>query len=418
MPTAFKDYYQILGVSPESGDKELKQRFRELAKELHPDANLNLEEGARKQKEEKFKDVGEAYGCLSDSESRKEYDRIREQHEREVREAKTRSETSRTQTARPEGGGGRRSRTSDDWFSNFYEGHSSQFNQPFEDIFRDFWGFENSGKKSTGRMEPDIGLDELFNTFFGYDKRPPTSTSQSPRADQAAERRSYDEKYRKERERLEDKEEKERLEKREAEKNEALNLEIKIPENDRYLVLGMMKMVKNKDLDKIDVKDENGILLWRVERIHRGMVPPGFEVSRGLADVADWDKNIKIKTKEGGQMFPVEVEREIIPGRVFNVIDIDETSKWKGREGLPKGLRKYVPTLGNLAYSLTIMEEGGGKGWIDEKMPQRIENYLNANRELHFGEIKEIKIGEITKGLNENRLTEIPKADEGKINDK
>lgn len=64
-----KDYYQILGVSKNASDKEIKQAFRKLAKEYHPDTN----EGD-KAKEEKFKEVGEAYEVLSDPEKRQVYD--------------------------------------------------------------------------------------------------------------------------------------------------------------------------------------------------------------------------------------------------------------------------------------------------------------------------------------------------------
>lgn len=417
MPTSFRDYYQTLGLPKTANDKEIISRFRILAKETHPDLHRNEDAETRKAFEEKFKVIGEAYACLSDAENRKEYDRIYEQKLKEEREGSTQrpaQETRRSEGAHQTPSG---FPNYESIFSQFWNINNSEWTQRYQKESEDL--FSRWQRESDDLMRGWMGSSPTtIEGLFGFDKRPASPTSQSPRADQAAERRAYDEKYRKERERIRDKEEKERLEKREVEKNQALNTEIKIPENDRYLVLAMMKMIKNKDLDKIDVQDENGILLWRVEGIIRGMVPPGFEVSRGLADVVDWDKNIKIRTKEGGQMFPVEVEREIIPGRVFDVRDIDETSKWKGREGLPKGLREYVPTLGNLAYSLTIMEERGGKGWVNEGALHRVENYLNVNRELNFGEIKEIKPGEITKGLNENRLTEIPKMDEGKFNDK
>ncbi len=66
-----KDYYNILGVSKESDDSEIKKAYRKLSKQYHPDLNPNDKEA-----EEKFKEVAEAYEVLSDSEKRSNYDRF------------------------------------------------------------------------------------------------------------------------------------------------------------------------------------------------------------------------------------------------------------------------------------------------------------------------------------------------------
>jgi curved DNA-binding protein len=71
----FKDYYSILKVSPNSSLEEIKKSFRILALELHPDHNPNDLES-----EEKFKEVTEAYGVLSDPPKKSEYDRFRADH--------------------------------------------------------------------------------------------------------------------------------------------------------------------------------------------------------------------------------------------------------------------------------------------------------------------------------------------------
>ena len=69
----FKDYYAILKVSHDSStEEEIKKSFRKLALELHPDHNPN-----DPQSEERFKNVTEAYGVLSDPLKKKEYDRFR-----------------------------------------------------------------------------------------------------------------------------------------------------------------------------------------------------------------------------------------------------------------------------------------------------------------------------------------------------
>ena len=71
MPVQYKDYYQILGVPRTASDVEIKKAFRKLAREYHPDVAKN-----KKQAEEKFKDINEAYEVLGDSAKRKKYDEL------------------------------------------------------------------------------------------------------------------------------------------------------------------------------------------------------------------------------------------------------------------------------------------------------------------------------------------------------
>jgi curved DNA-binding protein len=66
----YKDYYQILGISRNAAQDEIKKAYRKLARKYHPD--ISKESGA----EAKFKEIGEAYEVLKDPEKRKAYDQL------------------------------------------------------------------------------------------------------------------------------------------------------------------------------------------------------------------------------------------------------------------------------------------------------------------------------------------------------
>ncbi|WP_010246126.1 MULTISPECIES: DnaJ C-terminal domain-containing protein [Peptoniphilus] len=65
----YKDYYEILGVSKNADEKEIKSAYRKLAKKYHPDLHQGDDAAA-----EKFKEISEAYEVLSDKSKRKKYD--------------------------------------------------------------------------------------------------------------------------------------------------------------------------------------------------------------------------------------------------------------------------------------------------------------------------------------------------------
>jgi len=66
-----KDYYEILGVSPDASQEEIKKAYRRLARESHPDANPDDPNA-----EARFKEISEAYRVLRDPESRRQYDQF------------------------------------------------------------------------------------------------------------------------------------------------------------------------------------------------------------------------------------------------------------------------------------------------------------------------------------------------------
>ncbi len=127
MPTR-RDYYDILGVGRDASDDEIKRAFRKLAKQYHPDANQGNEKAA-----EKFKEIGEAYGVLSDSEKRQLYDRYGHNP--------------------PQGGFG----------PTDFSGFGS-----FADIFEEFFG--GGGMRSAARRGPQPGAHLKYNLTLAFEE--------------------------------------------------------------------------------------------------------------------------------------------------------------------------------------------------------------------------------------------------------
>lgn len=133
-----RDYYDILGVSRSATKEELKQAFRKLAREYHPDVNKAQDA------EERFKEINEAFAVLSDDEKRAAYDRYGH--------------------AGVKGMGGMPDFSVD--FGNF------------ADIFEEFFGMGGFGRSSRGsRRSPRRGADlqqRVVLTFeeavFGVEK--------------------------------------------------------------------------------------------------------------------------------------------------------------------------------------------------------------------------------------------------------
>lgn len=65
-----RDYYDILGVGKSASDREIKQAYRKMAMQYHPDKNKT------KEAEEKFKEINEAYEVVSDPKKRSAYDQF------------------------------------------------------------------------------------------------------------------------------------------------------------------------------------------------------------------------------------------------------------------------------------------------------------------------------------------------------
>ena len=65
-----KDYYEVLGVPRDASDDVIRKAYKKLAIKWHPDKHVD----DKKEAEEKFKEISEAYSVLSDPKKKREYD--------------------------------------------------------------------------------------------------------------------------------------------------------------------------------------------------------------------------------------------------------------------------------------------------------------------------------------------------------
>ncbi len=111
-----KDYYEVLGVSKEASEQDLKKAYRKLAMKYHPDRNPDNQDA-----EVKFKEVKEAYEVLSDANKRAAYDRF--------------GHAGVDQSAGGQGG----------------FGGSASFSDIFGEVFGDIFGAGGGGRQGAGR---------------------------------------------------------------------------------------------------------------------------------------------------------------------------------------------------------------------------------------------------------------------------
>lgn len=71
-----RDYYEVLGVSKNATDAELKSAYKKMAIKYHPDRQVGKSDEEKKAAEEKFKEAAEAYDVLRDPQKRQQYDQF------------------------------------------------------------------------------------------------------------------------------------------------------------------------------------------------------------------------------------------------------------------------------------------------------------------------------------------------------
>jgi molecular chaperone DnaJ len=151
-----KDFYEILGVKKTASEEEIKKAYRKLARKWHPDVNPG-----KKEAEQKFKEISQAYDCLGNAERRKLYDEFGEEglqsgfDAEKARQYKQWSSFQQQQQAR---GGG-------EPFGRYHR---------YEDIFGDLFGFggarsESGAAAGAGRdIEHEMTID-LVSALKGFE---------------------------------------------------------------------------------------------------------------------------------------------------------------------------------------------------------------------------------------------------------
>jgi molecular chaperone DnaJ len=144
-----RDYYEILGVPKNASKEEIKNMYRKLALQYHPDRNKTT--GA----EERFKEISEAYAVLSDDEKRKRYDTYGHLGAEEVFRG---SEANFDEVFRDMGFGGFR-----DIFDQIFGGRGTGFGGTATDPFG--FGFGFGGGRRKGRdiiYDVELSLEEVL----------------------------------------------------------------------------------------------------------------------------------------------------------------------------------------------------------------------------------------------------------------
>ncbi len=142
-----RNLYEVLDVDKNVNGESLKKKYRDLAKQYHPDKYMNESESKRKEVEKKFMEINEAYTTLSDGEKRKEYDK----------------KINASNNFFNEKIGEQRKNTSD--YNNIYEKFSKT---GVNDLFKNFFNEEKQEEKEEYELKKKT--NSMFESFFSVKK--------------------------------------------------------------------------------------------------------------------------------------------------------------------------------------------------------------------------------------------------------
>ena len=147
----FRDYYQILGVSPDASAEEIKRAYRGLARQYHPDVNPG-----DKAAEEKFKVLGEAYGVLSDADKRQQYEQYSQYWNKKVGKSWVKKSKRSSKDA---------DYSAFEDFDNFVEQLLKQHQETDKSVSR--WAAEQTYSKTAARTSDETNAAETARRSVG-----------------------------------------------------------------------------------------------------------------------------------------------------------------------------------------------------------------------------------------------------------
>lgn len=141
-----ENYYEILQVSKEATDEELKKSYRELAKKYHPDKYMSESKEKQEEMSQRFALINDAYNTLSNKELRNKYDD-------ELRKGR--------------GNSGKKTKGENTNYQNIYEEFSK------ENINNMFGSFFNTDKKENAQESQELKnkTSNMFDSFFSMGKK-------------------------------------------------------------------------------------------------------------------------------------------------------------------------------------------------------------------------------------------------------
>jgi curved DNA-binding protein len=137
----FRDYYEVLGVARDATASDIKRAYRKLASKYHPDVSKEADSEA------KFKEVGEAYEVLKDTEKRAAYDQLGSQWK-----------------------SGEDFRPPPDWDAGFeYSGGADSVDPSFSDFFESIFGHGQRGPGPRGAGFQARGQDHHAHVYINLE---------------------------------------------------------------------------------------------------------------------------------------------------------------------------------------------------------------------------------------------------------